>query len=116
MGAELRPTAKALASPPDPTVGAPALDPTWERLGVRFPRATRHLRTIRAAILSVRTCGYSRRKSKRAKVRSRMSAPGGIAPWKAHEVRWSGMAATVKLSQQPRTESCVVPGNGHCEA
>ena len=41
---------------------------------------------------------------------------GGIAPWKAHEVRWPGMAATVKLSQQLRTESCVVPGNGHCEA
>jgi predicted GH43/DUF377 family glycosyl hydrolase len=40
----------------------------------------------------------------------------GIAPWKAHEVRWPGMAAAVKLSQQPRTESCVVPGNGHCEA
>ncbi len=41
---------------------------------------------------------------------------GGIAPWKAHEVRWPGMAASVKLSQQPRTESCVVPGNGHFEA
>jgi hypothetical protein len=26
------------------------------------------------------------------------------------------MAAAVKLSQQLRTESCVVPGNGHCEA
>ena len=47
----------------------------------------------------------------KADVRSRMSAPGGIAPWKAHEVRWSGMAATVELSQQPRTESCVVPGS-----
>jgi hypothetical protein len=46
----------------------------------------------------------------------RTSAIGGIAPWKAHEVRWLGMVAAVKLSQQPRTESCVVPGNGHCEA
>ncbi len=45
-----------------------------------------------------------------------MSGYGGIAPWKAHEVRWPGMAAAVKLSQQLRTESCVVPGNGHCEA
>jgi RNA-directed DNA polymerase len=27
-----------------------------------------------------------------------------------------GMAAAAKLSQQPRTESCVVSGNGHCEA
>ena len=40
-----------------------------------------------------------------------MSAPEGIAPWKAHEVRWPGMATTVELSQQPRTESCVVPGS-----
>ncbi len=42
-----------------------------------------------------------------------MSEAEGIAPWKAHEVRWPGMATSVKLSQQPRTESCVVPGNGH---
>jgi hypothetical protein len=28
----------------------------------------------------------------------------------------SEMAAAVKLSQQPRTESCVVFGNGYCEA
>jgi hypothetical protein len=42
------------------------------------------------------------------------SAFGGIAPWKAHEVRWSEMAASVKLSQQPRTESCVVPGTEVC--
>jgi len=26
------------------------------------------------------------------------------------------MATAAKLSQQPRTESCVVTGNGHCEA
>jgi len=26
------------------------------------------------------------------------------------------MAAAVKPSEQPRTESCVVSGNGHCEA
>jgi len=26
------------------------------------------------------------------------------------------MATAAKLSQQPRTESCVMPGNGHCEA
>ncbi len=40
----------------------------------------------------------------------------GVAPWKAHEVRWPGMATAAKPSQQLRTESCVVPGNGHCEA
>ena len=34
----------------------------------------------------------------------------------AHEVQQSEMAAAVKPSQQPRTESCVVSGNGHCEA
>jgi len=26
------------------------------------------------------------------------------------------MAVAVKPSEQPRTESCVVSGNGHCEA
>jgi hypothetical protein len=56
--------------------------------------------------------GHERKSS----VSLKTSAFGGIAPWKAHEVRWSEMAAAVKLSQQPRTESCVVPGNGHCEA
>jgi len=34
----------------------------------------------------------------------------------AHEILWSEMTAVVKPSQQPRTESCVVSGNGHCEA
>ena len=29
-GAGLRPTAKAVVSPPDPTIGAPTLDPTCE--------------------------------------------------------------------------------------
>jgi len=32
MGAGLRPTAKALDEPPDPTVGAPVLDPTCVQL------------------------------------------------------------------------------------
>ena len=35
---------------------------------------------------------------------------------KAHVTQSPGMAAAAKLSQQPRTESCVVSGNGHCEA
>ena len=35
---------------------------------------------------------------------------------KAHVTQPPGMAAAAKLSQQPRTESCVVSGNGHCEA
>ena len=34
----------------------------------------------------------------------------------AHEIQSSEMATVVKLSQQPCTESCVVVGNGHCEA
>lgn len=34
----------------------------------------------------------------------------------AHENLWSEMTAVVKPSQQPRTESCVVSGNGHGEA
>ncbi|MGA2735769.1 MAG: hypothetical protein ABSG35_24650, partial [Syntrophobacteraceae bacterium] len=40
-GAGLRPRAKALDEPPDPTVGAPVLDPTCEGVGVKLPRATR---------------------------------------------------------------------------
>ena len=35
---------------------------------------------------------------------------------KAHEVQQSEMTAQAKPSQQPGTESCVVSGNGHCEA
>ena len=35
---------------------------------------------------------------------------------KAHETMSSEMATAVKLSRQPRTESCVVSGNGLCEA
>ena len=34
----------------------------------------------------------------------------------AHEVQQSEMTAPAKPSQQPGTESCVVFGNGHCEA
>ena len=34
----------------------------------------------------------------------------------ARQVLPSGMAATAKPSKQPCTESCVVSGNGHCEA
>jgi hypothetical protein len=35
---------------------------------------------------------------------------------KAHKVQRSEMTAQAKPSQQPGTESCVVSGNGHCEA
>jgi hypothetical protein len=34
----------------------------------------------------------------------------------AHEIQQPEMAALAKPSQQPGTESCVVSGNGHCEA
>jgi len=34
----------------------------------------------------------------------------------ASEIRSPEMATAAKLSQQPRTESCVVDGNGHYEA
>ena len=45
-GAGLRPRAKALDEPPDPTVGAPVLDPTCEGVGVKFPRATRLVNVV----------------------------------------------------------------------
>jgi hypothetical protein len=34
----------------------------------------------------------------------------------AHGKLWPEMATLAKPSQQPRTESCVVCGNNHCEA
>ena len=34
----------------------------------------------------------------------------------AHEIQSPEMAAAAKPNQQPRTKSCVVSGNGHCEA
>jgi hypothetical protein len=40
MVAGLRSLAKVMELPPAPNVRAPALDPTCERLGVRFPGAT----------------------------------------------------------------------------
>jgi hypothetical protein len=40
---------------------------------------------------------------------------GGCA-LQAHEIQQPEMAALVKSSQPPGTESCVVFGNAHCEA
>ena len=40
----------------------------------------------------------------------------GHCALQAHEVQQSEMTAPAKPSQQPGTESCVVSGNGHCEA
>jgi hypothetical protein len=34
----------------------------------------------------------------------------------AHGVQFPGMETAAKPSSQPRTKSCVVTGNGHCEA
>jgi hypothetical protein len=48
---------------------------------------------------------------------NRTSGSEGVAPWsQAHEIQPPEKAAAVKLSQQLRTESCVVAGNGPCEA
>src|SRR5260370_29943303 len=35
---------------------------------------------------------------------------------KAHGVQFPEMETAAKLSSQPRTKSCVISGNGHCEA
>jgi hypothetical protein len=35
---------------------------------------------------------------------------------KAYEIQSFEIVTAAKLSWQPRTESCVVSGNGHCEA
>ena len=40
---------------------------------------------------------------------------GGCA-LQARRTQLPEMAAAAKPSEQPRTESCVVSGNGHCEA
>src|ERR1039458_3616846 len=42
MVAGMQSTAKAMESPPEPIVRAPALDPTREGVWVKSPRATRH--------------------------------------------------------------------------
>ena len=44
------------------------------------------------------------------------SYPTAGCALKAHETMSPEMATAVKLSRQPRTESCVVSGNGLCEA
>jgi len=49
-------------------------------------------------------------------VRTRMPGGVGSCALKAHGIQSPEMATAAKLSQQPRTESCVMPGNGHCEA
>jgi hypothetical protein len=40
----------------------------------------------------------------------------GSCALQAHEIQPPEMAVAVKFSQQLRTESCVVAGNGPCEA
>ena len=47
MVAGLRSIAKAMELPPEPNVCAPALDPTCEGLGVKFPRPTRQNVVVR---------------------------------------------------------------------
>ena len=47
MAAGLRSTAKAVERPPEPTVRAPVLDPTCERLGVKSPGPTYLFVTLR---------------------------------------------------------------------
>ena len=49
MVAGLRSTTKVMELPPAPTVRAPALDPTCESLGVRFPGAT-HPEVVRSLV------------------------------------------------------------------
>jgi hypothetical protein len=49
MVAGLRSFAKAMELPPEPTVRAPAPDPTRERLGVKSPRPTRHSIRVQSA-------------------------------------------------------------------
>ena len=44
---------------------------------------------------------------------------GGVRPGcalKAHGVQFPEMETAAKPSSQPRTKSCVMSGNGHCEA
>ena len=50
------------------------------------------------------------------RMRTRMS--GGVAgcALKAHVIQLPEMGTAAKPSSQPRTESCVMSGDGHCEA
>jgi len=44
------------------------------------------------------------------------SSSDGDCALQAHEIQQPEKAALVKPNQQPGTESCVVSGNGYCEA
>jgi len=54
--AGLRATAKAVEAPPEPKVRAPVLDPTCERLAVKF-RWSSHLEQIASRRIEHRTPG-----------------------------------------------------------
>ena len=50
--------------------------------------------------------------------RVRTRTHGGVAgcALKAHVIQLPEMGTAAKPSSQPRTESCVMSGDGHCEA
>ena len=65
-------------------------------------------------------CPYSRATPNSAFNERQMQNPHvrwrGSCALQAHAVPSPEMATAARPSQPPRTESCVVPGNGHCEA
>ena len=97
MVAGLRSLAKATELPPAPTVRAPALDPTCERLGVKFPGATRPGRTDSCVAME---CARARRRdagrlmSRCADV-ARATAGGGLAGHRGVVRPWGAVKVTI---------------------
>jgi hypothetical protein len=80
MGAGLRPTAKAVETPPDPTVGAPALYPAIGRMGASGRAVTR----VNARVASKNDSGG------RALI-LRAKAAGVVAGWLTRRVPSGGV-------------------------
>ena len=97
MVAGLRSLAKAMGLPPAPNVRAPALDPTCEGLGVKFPGATRPGRTDSCVAME---CARARRRdagrlmSRCADV-ARATAGGGLAGHRGVVRPWGAVKVTI---------------------
>src|SRR3954453_18517232 len=83
----------------------PTMETGLERIADKFCESTPEERS--AGNLHATFCGRRRQVT---------ASAHPVCALKAHETMSPEMATAVKLSRQPRTESCVVSGNGLCEA
>jgi hypothetical protein len=74
---------------------------------------------VSQGLTGVRTSGSLGRYSSEIRTGCAKERPSGSVrgcALKAHGVQFPEMETAAKPSSQPRTKSCVVTGNGHCEA